>query len=136
MALEYFQDRGEEVSWRAIQLWPILAAAAVFKPEEQGLSAGLISYTEAGRWIGLPAFGLSRPLGIIGMICEHEQLPRLNAIVVKKNSTNVPGSGVILAPENDYSEEQSNVLAYEWFSVGVPDIQYARYVNEATKWGC
>ncbi len=56
-----------------------------------------VSYEEVGDAVGLPAIGMSKPLGYIrDSICRERGLPWLNAIVVNKG-TRRPGDAFLPA---------------------------------------
>lgn len=130
--------RGDRIPERAQQIWLILAAHAVLKPDRpnvtgrgwSGKGKGLIAYGDLAEAMGMSAkagLTLSRHLGLIGYFCQQEGLPPLNAIAVNV-ATGTPGSGVI---ETDgYRADQKNVLKFDWFSLRPPTIRALRAVYD------
>lgn len=123
---------GDRVFVTAQQMWSILAGFVMWSPD--AAKRGLITYGDlaekagyadrrAGRLIG-------RQLGVIGEFCLQNDLPALNSIVVRADS-GVPGTGVVHNVARTVSEEQEDVLAYNWYIIGVPTTGMLRKVWES-----
>lgn len=131
-------QRGDRIPERAQQIWLILTAHAVLKPQrpnEPGVSwsgkgKGLITYGDLAEAMGMSvkaAVTLGKHLGVIGHYCQQEGLPPLNAIAVNL-TTGEPGYGVV--ETEGYKIDQKKVLKFDWFSLRPPTIRALRAVYD------
>jgi hypothetical protein len=70
---------------QAVLLWPVLALAA--------RNQQILSYSDVQGFTGIAQHGLGQPLGLIHHYCERQRFPRLNVIVVNRD-TGLPGEGL------------------------------------------
>lgn len=94
---------------RAIQIWPLLAFAAVNRQT--------LTYERLGRLIGVPRQGLGQLLDPIQSYCLRNNLPAITALVVSEKD-GLPGTGFIAA--QDVPAEQAKVYSLDWLSVDPP----------------
>jgi hypothetical protein len=76
------------------------------------------------------AHTLGRQLGIVGWYCTANDLPALNAIVVREEIGD-PGGGVVLRKGRTIEQEQKAVLEYDWFQLRVPPTGTFRRIWDA-----
>jgi putative restriction endonuclease len=93
-----------DVTQRALQIWPILTAAAHNRQ--------VLTYQLVGELIGMPPIGLTQPLGLIMHYCEDQGLPPLTVLVVSKESGK-PGEGLTTVQTLDKGREK--VFNYNWY---------------------
>jgi hypothetical protein len=129
---------GDRIPVRAQQIWLILTAHAVLKPERSaegnggwsGVGRGLITYGDLAEQMGMSrkaAVTLSKHLGVLGFYCQEEGLPPINTIVVASNHGE-PGFGVV---ETDgFVKDQKKVWKTDWFSIRPPTIKKLRDIYE------
>ncbi|NOD84026.1 hypothetical protein [Ruegeria sp. HKCCD6119] len=133
-----FYKKGDRIPARAQQIWLILTAHAVLKPdgiyeEDSGWSGwgkGLISYGDLAVLMGMDkraAVTLSKHLGVIGYYCKQEGLPPLNVIAVN-DETGEPGFGVV--ETSGFEKDQMSVWDARWFSYRPPTIRALRAVYD------
>lgn len=131
-------EKGNRIPVRAQQIWLILCAHAVLKPDGEyepsggwsGWGRGIITYGDLAKQMNMnPKAGvtLSKHLGIIGLYCQQENLPPLNTIAVN-DQTGDPGIGRI--ETEGFSKDQKKVLKAEWFSIRPPTIRAFRAVYD------
>jgi hypothetical protein len=98
---------------QAVLLWPVLALAA--------RNQQILSYSDVQGFTGIDQRGLGKPLGLIHHYCERERFPRLNLIVVNRETglsgEGLPGKG--MTPEEIFIE-QSRVFVFDWSSKDKP----------------
>ena len=98
---------------QAVLLWPVLALAA--------RNQQILSYSDVQGLTGIAQHGLGQPLGLIHHCCERQHFPRLNIIVVNRE-TGLPGEGVPgkeMTPEQVFIE-RSRVFVFDWSSKEKP----------------
>jgi hypothetical protein len=98
---------------QAVLLWPVLALAA--RNQE------ILSYSDIQGFTGIDQRGLGKPLGLIHRYCERQRFPRLNLIVVNRD-TGLPGEGApigSMTPEQIFVE-QARVFVFDWPSKDKP----------------
>jgi hypothetical protein len=89
---------------RALQLWPMLVAAA---HDRRLLTYGLVA-----EQIGMPPVALGTPLGILMRYCAANDLPPLTVVVVNKES-GLPGEG--LTTLTDLPSQREHVFEHGWY---------------------
>jgi len=92
---------------QAVLIWPVLALAA--------RTQIILSYSDLEGFTGIVAAGLGTPLGLIHRYCERRRYPRLNLIVVQRDS-GLPGEGVPgkgMTPL-EILVEQSKIYVFDW----------------------
>jgi len=130
--------RGDRIPVRAQQIWLILTAHAVLKPNRDyeegggwsGWGLGLITYGDLAEQMGMDrqaANTLSKHLGVVGLFCQQESLPPLNVIVVNGDSGQ-PGFGVV--ETKGFEKDQERVWSTDWFSFRPPTIRALRAVYD------
>jgi hypothetical protein len=98
---------------QAVLLWPLLALAA--------RNQQILSYSDVQGFTGIVQHGLGQSLGLIHHYCEQQHFPRLNLIVVNRE-TGLPGEGVPgkeMTPEQIFVE-QARVFVFDWSSKEKP----------------
>jgi hypothetical protein len=131
-------DRGDRIPVRAQQMWLILTAQAVLKPDGDyeegagwsGWGRGIISYGALATQMGMNSKAgvtFSRHLGLLGFYCQQEGLPPLNVIAVNA-VTGIPGYGVV--ETEGFEKDQEKVLNEPWFSYRPPSIKALRDVYD------
>ncbi len=98
---------------QAVLLWPVLALAA--------RNQQILSYSDVQGFTGIDQRGLGTPLGLIHRYCESLHFPRLNLIVVNRD-TGLPGEGVpgkSMTPD-EILVEQARVFVFDWSSKDKP----------------
>ncbi len=131
-------QKGDRIPVRAQQMWLILTAHAVLKPDGEyeagqgwsGWGPGIITYGGLAIQMGMDpkaGFTFGRHLGVLGFYCQEEGLPPLNAIAVN-DTTGVPGYGVV--ETKGFNKDQKNVLKEPWFSYRPPSIKALRDIYD------
>ena len=131
-------EKGDRIPVRAQQIWLILAAHAVLKPNGDykknagwsGKGKGLITYGDLAEQMGMDrkaAVSLGKHLGVIGYYCKQEGLPPLNAIAVNE-TTGEPGYGVV--ETEGFENDQKKVWKTNWFSYRPPSVRALRAVYD------
>lgn len=135
--MKYYK-KGDRIPVRAQQIWLILTAHAMLKPDGDykrddgwsGWGSGKITYGNLAIQMGMdPKAGvtLSKHLAVIGYFCQEQGLPPLNAIAINDTSGQ-PGYGVV---ETDgFEEDQKKVWATDWFSIRPPSIKALRDIYD------
>lgn len=125
--VRFFERRGQRECDRAQCIWQVLIGYVVFGLDRSGKGKGIITYGDLAGFLGLePSAGvtLGDPLGYIHMFCEQNDLPHLNAIVVRKDTVlpgcGIPGPGNLSSNREEHREEWERVLEYDWFRVPTP----------------
>jgi hypothetical protein len=98
---------------QAVLLWPVLALAA--------RNQQILSYSDVQGFTGIAQHGLGQPLGLIHHYCERQRFPRLNVIVVNRD-TGLPGEGLPgkgMTPGEIFVEE-ARVFVFDWSSKDKP----------------
>jgi hypothetical protein len=99
---------------QAVLLWPLLALAA--------RNQQILTYSDVQGFTGIVQHGLGQALGLIHHYCERQHYPRLNVIVVNRD-TGLPGKGLPgkkgMTPEQIFVE-QSRVFVFDWSSKEKP----------------
>lgn len=130
--------KGDRIPVRAQQIWLILAAHAVLKPDGKheagagwsGWGSGKITYGDLAKEMGMsPKAGvtLAKHLGVLGHYCQEQGLPPINAIAVS-DSTGDPGYGVV--ETEGFVEDQRKVWETDWFSYRPPSVKALRDVYD------
>lgn len=130
-ALKRFRE-GDRWYVRAQQIWLILVTRVMSSKRDPDRPA-TITYGALAKRMGFAdgraGHVLSTPLGIIGRFCLENDLPPLNAIVVKA-SDREPGDAVYKRPNRTVAEEQADVMQVDWFSLRVPTTGTFRDIYE------
>ncbi|MBW3243504.1 hypothetical protein KUV57_12595 [Epibacterium sp. DP7N7-1] len=130
--------KGDRIPVRAQQMWLILTAQAVFKPDGEyergagwsGWGPGIITYGDLAKEMGMSpkaGFTFSKHLGLIGYYCQQNELPPLNAIAVN-DEAGVPGYGVV--ESEGFKKDQEKVWKEPWLSYRPPSIKALRDVYD------
>lgn len=124
--------QGDRLYTQAQQIWLILAAHAVLKPDTSDWGEGYITYGDLAELMGKSRQSgrtLARQLGTVGFYCLEHELPPLNAIVVNQ-STGLPGENVLLSDGSTLEKDQDSALNFNWFMIRPPSISMLRDVYE------
>ena len=121
--------KGDRVYVRAQQVWVVLVAFVMSKPER---SQRTMNYGDLATKMGMDSragIGLGRELGIVGYFCVQNGLPAINNIVVNRE-TGVPGVGVVTRKCKTIRHEQVDSFKTDWFEFRVPTTGTFRLVWE------
>jgi hypothetical protein len=97
---------------QATLLWPMLALAA--------RNQNILSYAHVAGFTGIAQHGLSEALNLIHQYCKRRGHPRLNCLVVSRE-TGLPGEG--FPEEMDAIQifaEQAKVFVFDWSGADKP----------------
>jgi len=89
---------------RAIQIYQVLIGAAHNRQ--------VLNYEIVAKLVGVPRWGLAPHLGHLMNYCQHNDLPPLTALVVKRPSGR-PGKGLTTVRDPDHDRER--VFAHDWY---------------------
>ncbi len=120
--VRFFEQSGERQYARAQRIWQVLVGYVMFKQDLSGMGAGIITYGDLAEILGYDrraAVTLGAPLGYIHRFCEQNDLPHLNAIVVRED-TGIAGWDEMYPDRKRHLEEQKKVRKFDWFRVRVP----------------
>lgn len=105
------------------------AQKAWVKLVELAKSHKFCSYKELGDYIGIHHRPVRYPLELIQEYCMFNNLPPLTILVI--NNSGKPGQGFIAANENEYTEKQNEVFAFNWDKIENPfDLSKEGYNQE------
>jgi hypothetical protein len=130
--------KGDRIPLRVQQVWTILTAHAMLKPDGQneagagwsGWGPGIVTYGDLAKQMGYDpkaAVVLAKHLGVIGYYCQENDLPPLNSIAVN-SETGVPGYGVV--ETEGFERDQKSVHKTDWFAIKTPSVKSFRDVYE------
>lgn len=120
--VRFFKENGDRNYVRAQRIWQVLVGYVKFKQNISGIDEGIITYGDLAALLGYSRQAgrtLAEPLGYIHRFCKHNDLPQLNAIVVRRD-TEIAGWEEMFPDEKKHKEEQEKVKEYDWFSVRPP----------------
>lgn len=121
-SVRYFEQSGERQYARAQRIWQVLIGYVMFRQDYSGKGEGIITYGDLAEMLGhdrRAGVTLGGPLGYIHRFCEHNDLPRLNAIVVRED-TGVAGWDDMFPNRERHLKEQARVREFDWFRVRTP----------------
>jgi hypothetical protein len=114
--------KGDRLYVQAQQIWLILVAFVMHSKRNPEKPAKT-TYGELAKKMGYSdrraGHMLNRQLWIVGKLCEVNNLPPLNTIVVNKD-TGAPGQEVFLRKGRTLDQEQADVMREDWFKIRVP----------------
>jgi len=120
--VRFFSQSGERQYVRAQRIWQVLTGYVMFKQDHSDLGKGIITYADLAEILGYDrraAVTLAAPLGYIHRFCDQNDLPQLNAIVVRSD-TGVAGWDDMFPDRDQHLKEQKRVKNYDWFQVRTP----------------
>lgn len=106
--VRFFEQSGERQYARAQRIWQVLVGYVMFKQDQSGMGKGIITYGDLAELLGYDrraAVTLGAPLGYIHRFCEQNDLPHLNAIVVRED-TGIAGWDEMYPDRKRHLEEQ------------------------------
>lgn len=121
-SVRFFEQSGERQYARAQRIWQVLIGYVMFKQNMSGKGPGIITYADLAELLGYErraAVTLGAPLGYIHRFCEQNDLPHLNAIVVR-DDTGIAGWDEMYPDFKRHLREQKRVQEFDWFRVRTP----------------
>jgi len=121
-SVKFFEQTGERQYARAQRIWQILIGYVMFEQDLSGKGKGIITYGDLADLLGYDrraGVTLGGPLGYIHRFCEQNDLPHLNAIVVRED-TGIAGWDEMFPDRDRHLKEQKLVQKFDWFTVRTP----------------